>query len=535
MLVKSKFNYASAMQRVEMDLVGLADKLWESKGATPSYPCESTREKVLDLKTLSDPRGNTELTKLSMLDELLHESFWHAADSLLDPCLWPNLTEKDRDLYLRAVLHQARNSPSKMGYGTILRKYDEEKQNGQERLRGYVDETDLTDLVTRAFCEFAVYFYTTSYGLQAHSERYDLIEKYFKYVDFSRTKGLWTDKPLVSSDSGWPTLVYKDAFEDARKNKNLDEKLGAWLAHPILDQIIRHAIYAEDRGLIEAHQSLENYCEYLDDPLVQSLFKKWLVAPIDSLKFGNSRRAALCVDFLFEYILYSSEDEKKKMICELLPKDADLYKYLIDEKFPVRLLTGETLCTVRDQLLAKLDAECLDKENLLKFIDLAKDATLTNFLDQEIGQRLLKSALVSYSNLKPRPSSDLSLGMQYKLDKLFESGLIVRREYLETGRVCVSDLRFRKKTDLADQIERKLKAVEEGATLLEVKKQLEAERAAEEALRRRSERERHGHTRARQTRRRSHNDAAAAPGQSRLDQDFTNLDDFRKLLRKRSP
>lgn len=267
------------MTCIELEHARLTDRLWEVQAAAHLVPCESTKDKAFYLRYLS-ARDNPERMRLSLLDDLLSKSFWHAADSLLDPCLWPLLTENDSDLYLRAILHQAQNSPSKMGYGTILRKYDEEMRNGQERLEGYVDKKDLQYLVTRAFCEFANRYYTSPAGIQFYSKEYHLIETYFKYIDFPKTADLLSDKPLVRNYLGlWPTQVYRNALNNARKDGNLDNELGARLAYPIIEQILcqvenntaSHAGHALETEI----QALENYREYFDNSLVQSLLRKW--------------------------------------------------------------------------------------------------------------------------------------------------------------------------------------------------------------------------------------------------------------------
>jgi hypothetical protein len=538
-----KQDHASAIERVGAEYVQLTNKLWEgAKNADPApYHVESLESKASYLLHLSYRNDNEEYIKLSMLNDLLHQAFWHAGGSLFK--LWPGLEKEDRDFYVGLVLNQARSDSSRFGNLWIVETYEKEKLSGAEKLGSYLTETDLKDATNRAFWEFVNRYYTTA-GYTVPLDKYALLEKYFVHLDFSRTKELRSDRPLLSSSVGWPTEAYVKAFEGARAS--IDMESAAWLAHPIIDQAIRRVVYPEtmDRqnmGLREmiknAEGSLEQYQKYIGNPLLQSLFAKWLTAVVASLDSydNDSRNTVAHIDFLFRYIAHSSEEEKKEMISLRLPKDNDLYRQLIEAKFPVRMLTESVLRTVRERLLAELDNGHLDRKNLREFINLARNATLTGFLDLQMGKNLLRSALDAYAGLKPRPNADLVFVMQRALDDLFELSLIEREDYREKGEVCISDLKLKKKRDAAYELERILKAVGEGSSLDVTKRQIAAEhsvaeRSTADARRRERRKTRGFRTRATRTRHTSGND----PDQLHLDCDFTNLEALKKAIRKRS-
>jgi hypothetical protein len=537
-----KQDHASAIKRVEAEYARLTNKLWEgAKDTNPApYPAESLESKASHLLHLSYRKDNEEYIKLSMLNDLLHQAFWHAGGSLFE--LWPGLEKEDRDFYVGLVLAQARGDSSRFGNLWIVETYEKEKLSGTEKLSYYLTDTDLKDAANRAFWEFVNRYYTTA-GYTVPLDKYSLLEKYFGYLDFSRTKELRSDRPLLSSSVGWPTEAYAKAFEGACES--IDAESAVWLVHPIIDQAIRRVVYPETmdrqnlsmREMIEnAEGSLEQYRKYIDSPLLQSLFAKWLTAVVASLDSydGDSRNTVAHIDFLFRYIAHSSEKEKKEMVSSRLSKDNDLYRQLIEAKFPVRLLTESALSTIWERLLAELDNGHLDRKNLREFIKLARDATLTGFLDLQTGKNLLKSALDAYAGLKPRPNADLAFGMQRALDDLFKLSLIEREDYLEKGEVCISDLKLKKKHDAAYALERILKAVGEGASLDVIKRQIAAEhtvaeRSAADARRRERRKTRGFRTRVTRTRRTSGND----PDQLHLDCDFTNLEALKKAIRKR--
>ena len=479
------------MERIKTELAELTNQLGKPLNDDRGYAnCESIEEKARHILYSSTLRDGSELTKLSLLSCITSGDYWHAWDSLGK--MWPRLGEEDRDFYLKATLYQAYSGPSSFGNVWILGKYDNAELSGSGMLKDRLSEGELKDVVNRAVWEFLNGLYTSP-GFSIPRDDYALLNKYFGYVDFSKTKELRSDKPLIALLSGWPDDAYKSAFESARGN--IDWESEVWLAHPIIDQIFRNVVYREDCGfecnlgrstmIKRAQISLEKYGNYMNDPLVQSMLKEWLG---ESVVFVNAYDdtaddAVPCIDFLLKYI-DSSEEDKKQLVCQFLPKEKDLYTYLIHSRFPKRLLTNDTLHEVQDQLLAWLNTEHLGKKDLLEFIGLTKNAASMDFLNQETAQTLLKSALDAYAKFKPRPATDLVLEMHRNLDDLLKLGLIEQQDYFEKGLICVSDLRLRKKNELAYDLERKLNTIKygKGEGLEAVKTQIRAEHASAEKL-----------------------------------------------------
>ena len=267
------FDYEAAKQRINGELSDFVDKYWNKLSADyrkrkEAMVSDETDEKMLEdkisgLHSHSDVLGD-DRKKFCMLYEFTHNCFWHATDNFQD--LKKILPTEDMQFYATFAIEMAERTQGKQSYAWIV----EECDNGN--LKEFVSEELLKEAVNKGFWEIANSCFTSKNNVP---ERYTILMKYSHLLDLSTAHEFKT-KPLTC-EGGWIDEHYIEAFERAKQKISAED--AAWLARPLIEQIINYVLSWESpkpNPKKQLESRLKGYGEYLGTNIIQKLFKEEL-------------------------------------------------------------------------------------------------------------------------------------------------------------------------------------------------------------------------------------------------------------------
>ena len=407
------FDYQAAKERVKKELTDLVEQIWldvqpvfeKYKWPIPEQPLEKARRVSYHLGHIKDEQKRK---KFSMLCDLSTDTYWHATD------FWPeirkSLTKEDELFYATLMIEMAKrgHEQGRLGYVWIVKSYD----NGS--LREFVSEEMLAEAVNCGFWEIANEYFTDG-GASLPRDYYNTLMNYSDILDLSSKVNQFKQKPLkANSLKGWPDERYIACFERARQKLTAED--GAWLARPIIEQIIDQTLSWYDPKpnpdkLLEIR--LETYKEYLNTKVIQDLLNEEVRKYIKYCDNANEAYHWLfCAKILKPYLTLS-ESEFKELVSSSLPKESyGLERILVDINFPKEWLTEEVLAYIRDKIIKYFNELPIWKpKEIIPDMIFLQDALQTGWLDEKLGRERIKSGLETYLKQKRRPSGATVVGL----------------------------------------------------------------------------------------------------------------------------
>ena len=374
----------------------------------------------------------------SMLNELMHDCFWHADD------YWPELKDilpkESQKFYANFMLELAKDQNKvkerTFGYGWIVEAFHEGP------LAEFIDEELLTEAVNRGFWEAANDQFRDD--CLTVPRRYETIVKYLDKLDLSRVNE-FKQEPL-GDESGWLSQEYLDCFERARNKLSIED--GAWLARPIIQRYISCTLsWEEPEG--DPKRALEKeikpYKEYIDTALIQELIKKKIKENVELIG-EDAYHYPMCVEILSKY-WKGTKEEFKNIINENLPiDDSRIERDILDATIPIEWLNEDILSKIQDNFIDYFEMEPDKKTDaLICDLGLIQRAMRFGFLDKDIAKEKIESKIEEYLAMKRRPGGAIVANTLEVLDpKYIDTGLY--RRFVHQG---ISDLVKRNKIDEA--------------------------------------------------------------------------------------
>jgi hypothetical protein len=393
------FDYDSAKDRISNEFANLAEEVWPD--IEKAYKKNKRRIPEDKIEAIKWKKGYIEdfhkKNMFSMLNELDIESYWHATDFWNE--IRKNLTEEDEIFYANLMIEQAKrgHEEERLGYAWIVKNHD----NGN--LREFIPESLLEEAVNIGFWEIANQYFTGR-GFRIPHKYYDTLMKYSEHLDLSRVDEFKT-KPLIP-DGDWIDSRYLAAFEEARKK--LDKESGAWLAKPIIEQLILYSLSSfepkPNKEELLAKET-DSYREYFNTEPVQELFKERVEYHTKYLGGDDSFDFLKNIKILIKY-LDLDESEIIELVSSSLPKDGyGLERTLVDIDFPKNLLNSETISHIKNRIIEYIDEKASkERKELIPHLYFLQDSIQKDWFDEKDGKDRIKNKLDNYLAQKRRPA-----------------------------------------------------------------------------------------------------------------------------------